>query len=200
MDFKKIKEELKSILYGFDKQEEVQQEAPVKKVYQDSELNISEKQVGGKVELIQEDGSLAAIPDGEYELESGDKFDVKDGFIVKWNDETEAPAQPQEEMSTEDTPVDEPKQEDWKAEVVALKAETEALKQMIEELKASIGAKSAQEQAMSEQFSNQLNELNESIKVLSTMPAEFSRTSTSNIVKDSNNLKTESFKSFFGLG
>ena len=52
------------------------------KVYDPSELNISARELGGKVELIQGDDTLATAPDGDYTLSDGFKFTVKDGLIA----------------------------------------------------------------------------------------------------------------------
>lgn len=51
-------------------------------VYTDSQIKVSDKVVGGSVEMIAADGTLSPAPDGDYAMESGFSFTVKDGKIV----------------------------------------------------------------------------------------------------------------------
>ena len=58
------------------------------KVWTPNELNISDKEVGGKVEQIGADGTLTPVEDGEYTMEDGFTFTVKDGQIETIQDQT----------------------------------------------------------------------------------------------------------------
>jgi hypothetical protein len=162
-----------------------------------SDLKVSDMVIGGKVEMVNSDGSLSPAQDGEYTIDN-DVIVVKDGLIVSINGETETnprdEAPKQEENLAEDAPVDEPvKQDDLKAEVEALKAETENIKAMVEELKAALASKNEAEQKMSADFAAEIAALNETLKIVATTPAEFSKTSTNNVVKDSKEDKMKEY-------
>jgi hypothetical protein len=154
------------------------------KVYTDAELKISEKAIGGKVEIIAADGSLEVAADGDYTMEDGTTFKVKDGVITELNGEKEAPVM-EDEQAEEDTPA-EPEKDDTaelKAQVEALQQETSDLKQAIEDIKASMSEQYSKEDA--DKFSKQLNDLTDAFKALLITPIEFSKTTTSTVVKDS---------------
>lgn len=51
-----------------------------------TEVQISDRSVGGKVELIGTDGTLSPIPDGTYVLSDDFKFTVAGGFITAIGD------------------------------------------------------------------------------------------------------------------
>jgi hypothetical protein len=162
------------------------------------ELKISEVAIGGKVEVINADETLAPAPDGEYTTEDKDVITVKDGFIVLINgekgEEEKVADEPAEELAEEEVKEEEaPVEADWKAEVDALKAETEALKAAVEELQKGLADKSEAEEKMSADFSKQLTDLTETLKVLSVMPAEFSKTSSNNLVTDSKDEKMKAY-------
>lgn len=72
------------------------------KVYTKDELKISDKSIGGKVELVQGDGSLSPAPDGEYVMDDGYAFTIKDGMIssVVGEDPVEV------EVESSDSPAD----------------------------------------------------------------------------------------------
>lgn len=58
------------------------------KVLSDNEVKISEKTIGGKVELVDAEGNLVAIENGTYEVD-GFRFVVIDGTITEIFDEME---------------------------------------------------------------------------------------------------------------
>ena len=174
----KIKEELKKISEMFSSSE--------------PEIKVSEMVVGGKVEMVNTDDSLSDAPDGEYTVDK-DVIVVKDGQIVSINGETETKPV-EEEQAADDVPTEDPAKEDnsmaeLKAEVDALKAETETLKAAVEELKGAM----VKDEAMSAEFTAQLNTLNETMKAIAVMPAEFSKTSTNTVVKDSKDDKIKAY-------
>jgi chromosome segregation ATPase len=169
--------------------------------FKSAELKISEKQVGGTVEVINEDGTLSPVEDGEYKDADGTPFKVEAGVIIEWNGEKEAekaeekPAEEAMEETKEEVPAEPSEVEALKAELDALKSETESLKAIVEELKGSIAA----EQAMNEQFSKGIADLNATLKVIAELPAEFSKTNSSNTVKDANKERQKNIKAMFGL-
>lgn len=169
MYIKKLKEEIKRILFAASQ----------------PELKVSEMVIGGKVEVINSDGSLSPAEDGEYTIDK-DVLVVKDGQIVSINGETETAPVEEEQAAEADAPVveDVPADADWKAEVDALKAETETLKAAIEELKKAMEDDKASEQTMSAEFSKQLTELTNVFKVAINTPFEFSKTNQSAIEKE----------------
>lgn len=145
------------------------------------QIQVSDMVVGGKVEVVNPDGTLSPAPDGEYTVDK-DVIEVKDGQITSVNGAEEtAPADkkaPEEKMAAPD----------MQSEIDALKAETESLKAAIAELKKAIeddkAEDAAEDQKMSAEFSKQISDLNETLKVLAAMPSEFSKTNQSPIVQD----------------
>lgn len=82
-------------------------------------VNISERVVGGKVEVIAADGTLSPLPNGSYELSDGFKFVVVDGFITELIEDA-----PEVDLS-EDPDPEEPPVEDEPAPE-SLETETDA--------------------------------------------------------------------------
>ncbi|MFL5810202.1 MAG: hypothetical protein ACJ749_11820 [Flavisolibacter sp.] len=183
----RLKDALKSFLFQNDEA-----------VVDPSKLQISEKAVGGKVEQINEDGSLSPVADGDYQDADGTPFSVKDGLITEWNGEKEAPKEeaPAEEMA------DEPAKEEAPAsnEVADLKAMVDEQAKAIEELKGQVAelinaieGNKAAEAEMAAQFNKQVSDLTETIKVILKTPAEFSKTNNSNVVKDAKEEKMNDY-------
>lgn len=168
-------------------------------IYNPDELNISERVVGGKVELINQDGTLSVLPDGDYELSDGFKFTVKEGLIsaIEGEDPVEETEQP-EEMA-EDAPVEEAPKEDGlaelKAETEAIKAEVEALKQALAELMEASAGNAKKEDV--ENFSSEVTKLTDTIMKLAKIPAAPTKTNQSNVVKDSTDTKMMEFVKMF---
>lgn len=80
------------------------------KVYTTDEIKISDRSIGATVEMVQPDGTLAPIADGEYVMEDGFTFTTKDGVIESIAGEAPAEA-PSEEVKAEDVPTDAPTEE-----------------------------------------------------------------------------------------
>lgn len=176
------------------------------KVYAPNELHISQKEVGGKVELVSADGTLAPAPDGAYVMEDGFSFEVKDGqiaSIVDGNDaaptdQVKAASQPADDtgIDTEDAGVDKEDDQTDKEDdaddkallqkITELEAKIDALTQAIADINAKPVAASKDEVNA---FAKQFEELNANIKTLAKVPVEFSKTTTSNIVKDNKEQK-----------
>lgn len=182
----KIKHEFKKFL----------QLSEADKIYTDADLKISDKTFGGKVELVNADKTLTTAPDGDYKMQDGDVFTVKDGVIVEINGEkelakSEAPIDETPNELVTEPAIEAPATPDVQQEVDALKNEINALKTEVEALKKKIADDAANEakvqaskQEENEKFSKQLEDLTNTIKVLAKLPAEFSKTNTDNIVKD----------------
>lgn len=174
----------------------------VTELSQDS-VKISEQKIGGKVEIIGQDGKLSNAPDGEYKL--GDfQFTVKAGLIesIAGDAPKEVPAKmdnkpaPNEPAEPTEAP-EAPEQADLDAlaAIADLKAETDSIKQDIESIKAML-AEFANKSDVS-QFKNEVVKLNKTIEKLAKLPAEFSKTTTSNIVKDKQEDKMNEFLKIF---
>ena len=168
-------------------------EETLAKVYSEAEIKISQREVGGKVELVDAEGNLSDAPDGDYEMEDGFKFTVKGGIIDAIDGQEapeeapkeEAPVEQAEDAPSEDTPeaVIPDCVEELKAKVSELEGIVQVLVQAMEELKGSTEVAATKEDVS--QFSKQVSELNATIKQLAKVPVEFSKTSTNNTVKDS---------------
>lgn len=153
--------------------------------YAETEVKISEKTVGGKVELIDGDGNLTPAPDGDFKI-AGDEniYTVKDGQITAINGETPAEEEeaPKEEVqAAEEAPVEEAKPNE---EMAALNARVEALENAIAEMQNMIAGFASKDDVA--QFSSEVKSLNDTITKLAQLPAEFSKTNNSPVVKDKN--------------
>src|SRR5690348_2950449 len=114
----KVKDEIKKTLNMVNEDSfEENQPAP--------ELQISELVVGGKVEVINSDGSLSPAPDGTYKVDDNE-IEVKDGLIESINGEKETPK--------ETAPVDN-SNEDFSKQITELKSEFDAIKSFADEQK-----------------------------------------------------------------
>lgn len=194
----KVKEALRKAL--FEVQEDKAEGPAENKKYTDAELKISAMEIGGKVEMIDAEGNIQPAGDGEYEMESGDKFTVVDGMIAELNGEKaeekpeeEVPVEaaeeekeeekeeaPAEEAPVEEVKEEEPKEDEKQMQIDMLKGELEAMKAAVEELKALIAGSVSKDEM--NQFSS---EVLGNLKKLASIPAEFSRTTNSNVIKDS---------------
>lgn len=152
----------------------------------EGELKVSEVAVGGKVEMVDGEGNLIPASDGVYEY-GGHSLEVRDGVIVSVDGDKpaeEAPGQNsaqevKEEMSEEASALP--------SEIESLKAETAELRKMIDEMKNAVAEFATQKDV--NHFSAHVLELTDLIKKLANVPAEFSKTSTNNVVKDSKDEK-----------
>ena len=165
------------------------------KVYSNSEIKVSSMEVGGKVELINPDGSLTDAPDGDYVMEDGSAFTVKDGMIssIVGQDQSVQVVN-QEEVSTEElsvtdqAPVEEPVQPVEDSKVSELEIKVSELEQKVNDLISSMESMQS-EKMESEKVINQFNEqvslLNKNITELAKVPVEFSKTNKSVTVEES---------------
>lgn len=196
MNFKSIKDELKKTL-GLLTDENFAAD-------QTNDVKVSDMVVGGKVEAISASGALAPAPNGTYQIDK-DEIVVKDGLIVSINgdkgansnaDENLADVTPADEAA--ETPADDAKEENDNAKAMAaMQTEIDSLKADVESLKSAIADDASSEQNMSADFTAQFTALNETLKTLMGTPAEFSRTTDNNIVKDSKDEKMFEFAKAF---
>ncbi|MET0462291.1 MAG: hypothetical protein ABW007_04030, partial [Chitinophagaceae bacterium] len=170
---------LKKLLLG--------EQAPTElKKWSDSEIKVSDKAVGGKVELINADGSLSDAPDGDYELEDGTVLTVKGGVIEAVNGEKpeEAPAEEVEaaEETASDAPSEEAPAEDDKDQKIAdLEAAVAALVQEISDIKSALSGSASKEDVQG--FAKELGSLNAILAKLAKIPVESSKTNQDNRLK-----------------
>lgn len=169
--FQKIVTELKNFLADIPTEVEL--------AITQNDLVISEMVIGGKVEVKDTQGNVMPCPDGEYTVGT-DVIVVKDGMIESLNGEVAE--QMEEEIEAADTPNP---VADLQAQVDAMAIEIETLKTSIEEMKTGMSA----ETEATTKFSSQLEELTNTIKLLMSMPAEFSKTNEAIVVKDSRDEK-----------
>lgn len=171
------------------------------KIYSDTELKISSKEVGGKVEKINADGTLSPVEDGEYVM-ADIAFNVKDGVIESIVGEdipTEVVAEevPTEDIPTtgstvsdtvevvaEDVPVEDVPAEDIQVEdeedtrVAELETKVSAMEKMLEEIMTALQL--AKEEKLEptkvvEVFSTEMKQLNKAIETIIKTPVEFSK-------------------------
>lgn len=190
--FKEIKQKLIEALSNLEAKEEFKS-----KVYSDKEISVSQKTVGAKVEMIGTDGSLSPAKDGDYQLEDGTKFTVKETLIASIEGEKmeeKVEGSPAEEAT--ETPADTVKED---VDVVAIKqsitdlqAQIEALKGAVDELK---NASASKEDA--NKFSSQLDALTDAIKALDTTPVEFSAVDKRAIEVEAKDEKMKNIASVF---
>jgi len=185
------------------------------KVWSSDEIKISEQAVGGKVEIVNPDGSLTDAPDGDYVMDNGFSFTVKDSMISVIEGEAPeqgASGQPANEgdkskggvveenpggltqaaTDNVDTPAKEETPEEEKTETPdfeALEERVITLEQTVADMQAVIeGLKTAPVAATKEDvdsFSKEVSDLHATIKQLAKVPVEFSKTTQNNTVKES---------------
>ncbi|RZK45904.1 MAG: hypothetical protein EOO97_00275 [Pedobacter sp.] len=178
----------------FRSAKQIMSEYVADKTWTDAELKISQREVGGVVELIDGEGNLSQAPDGEYTMEDGFQFTVKDGQIeaIAGEDKPaeEAPADevkaedvPTEDAPAEDVAADPNKEvEDLKAQVADLEAKLTALIGEVEAIKASTEVAATKEDVA--EYSKAVTELNSTIQKLAKVPVQFAKTNQTNEVKD----------------
>jgi hypothetical protein len=173
------------------------------KEYAETEVKISEKAVGGKVELIDGDGNLAPVPDGDMKVSGDDNvYTVKDGQISAINGEVPSEEAPKEEPpveAAEDAPAEEAPADETKPneEIDALKADVEALKAAIAEMQNMIASFASKDEVAS--FNSQLENLNQTLKAVAKMPVEFSKTNNNTVVKESDKQSQKKLKELFSF-
>jgi predicted peroxiredoxin len=161
------------------------------KVYSAAEIKISDKSVGGKVEMINADGTLAPIPDGDYIMDDGFSFSVKDGLITAIIGQEEQPVEAgedykesgdtkMEEVTVEVEPVGE--EETEPSDMEEMKKQIAELYKMFEELYSmldGIKLQNAENLKAIGQFNSEVKTLNDNIQTLAKVPVEFSKVNKS---------------------
>jgi phage-related protein len=177
------------------------------KVYSDSEVKISDRIVGGVVEIIAPDGTLSPAIDGEYLMEDGFTFTVKDGkieSIIGSDGQPIVEIQPEEMTDyTEPSITGETTETkmDITEDVVNIESslfeiynrvmEQENKIKMLEEKMMSIEeahknmtSSNLESQKAVETFNKVVTELNNNIKTLASVPVQFSKTDLSTKAAD----------------
>lgn len=181
------------------------------KTYSDGQVKVSQKEVGGKVEMIEADGTLSPAPDGDYQMEDGSTLVVVGGVITEIKSE-EKPAEietetksedkeeemveevieeevPVEEVIEEEAPVEESKVAELESKVAELEAKVDemakAMELMISEMMSKEVEKVKEETSMAiQEFNKQMLEINQNIKTLAKVPVQFSKTDNRPSVQD----------------
>ena len=177
--------------------------------YTESQLQISAKEIGSKVEVKNADGTLSPIEDGTHTV--GDfTFTTKDGVITS----IEGQEQPQEEPATEevkaeDVPTEEPvedetapadAEEDVKEEdsvIAEMQSKIDALQTKVDEIYSMIeGMKSTSEEQtkLAEAFNSTVGEINETILKLAKIPVQPSKSVPVKQAQDSEKNKIDLIK------
>jgi len=168
-------------------------------------VQISERQVGGKVELINSDGTLSVAPDGEYILSDGFHFIVKDGLIASIVDDSSdtsdegmaddentggdsADAAP--EGSTDDVDVQKAVADNSQA-IAELQKEVAEIKALIQGLQGSVSTAASKQDV--EGFKSEVVKLNETIIKLAKLPVEQTKVNKSTSAKDKADAKIMDF-------
>lgn len=170
------------------------------KKWTESELQISQREVGGKVELIDGEGKLQPAPDGDYEMADGFKFTVNDGQIsaIEGEKEEEKPeGEEKPDEQAEETPADAPKDEtqpESNKEVEELKAFVGELAKVVADLQAQIAEmKQGQEQAPVAASKEEVEEMNKQLtnlfSALKKISFESSKTNGNPLLKDDREVK-----------
>lgn len=152
------------------------------------QVKISERSVGGSVELVQADSTLAPAPDGWYKVDDFE-FEVKDGKISSIKGQDEPAETAIEEMEGEPA---EDKTAVLEAEIADLKAKLDELMKELEAVKEA----SDKSQAEFKQFATQVIKLTETFSKMSTLPVEFAKPNPS--VKDKSE-RQEKINTMLGL-
>ena len=175
------------------------------KVYSDSELKISDKSVGGKVEQINSDGSLTPVEDGDFVMQDGFSFTVKGGVIESIvgqekvveqavEDDTKPEVETPAEEATE-TPEQEAEDETKVDERLT------AVEQAVAEIKAMLDSMKMEKMESAkaiETFTATVKELNTNIQTLAKVPVEFSKTNKTASVEESKEEKLFAVARMFG--
>jgi uncharacterized coiled-coil protein SlyX len=159
-------------------------------VYTEAQIKVSDKVVGGVVEMISTDGTLSPAADGDYVMEDGFTFTVKDGKIISIVGEepvvedmtaptptpvvTETPTELVEDVPVEPTPME--KQVAYMEE--KLRSLEEKIAMIEETLKGMTSASMESEKTIAT-FNKVVEELNKNIKTLASVPVEFSKVDSS---------------------
>lgn len=190
---------LKNLLFEYKERLEAAEETPADNKAKESELKVSEMSIGSKVETIDAEGNIQPAEDGEYTLESGDVIEVKDGLIATINGE----GKPEEEAevpvdAAEESPEENSKGENPNEEVETLKAKVSELEAKIAAIESAIGASATKEEVneFKAEVSYSVGEFNKTLLTIANVPAEFSKTSSNNVVKDS---KEEKMNAVFSI-
>jgi prefoldin subunit 5 len=155
-------------------------------MYTDSQIKISDKVVGGIVEMIAADGTLSPAADGDYAMEDGFSFTVKDGAIISIIGEVpimedmtapiepimtgETPANMADVVPAQPTPM-ETQLSDLEDKVMSLEEKIASIEDMLQMMHSA----SMESEKTLSTFNKVVDELNNNIKTLASVPVEFSK-------------------------
>jgi uncharacterized coiled-coil protein SlyX len=162
-------------------------------VYTEAQIKVSDKVVGGIVEMIAPDGTLTPAADGDYVLEDGFAFTVKDGKILSivgeepvvedMSNHTDPTMTGETKMDiTEDVKTVESSLFDLYNQVMAQEDRIKYLEEKImsmEETLNGMTSTSMESEKTIATFNKVVEELNKNIKTLASVPVEFSKVDSS---------------------
>lgn len=163
-----------------------------------SDYKITSREVGQRVEIADANKQLVPAPDGCYEFEDGFKFCVEGGVICSIDGQMDAKKCADQNMDEEaaaapveapETPVEESTET---SDVEDLKVKVSDLQAQIDELKALLSGLPTQ-QSMEAVMSEIKNEFKSVFEKFAQVPAEPSKVTKSNVVKDDAKKKFEQF-------
>lgn len=177
------------------------------KIYQESEMKITEKVIGGKVEFILPDGELGQVPDGEYVMYDGFTFEVKDGLISKIQGQEQESAQEDTEVSeeavsgdtstqeveaevseeevVEEVVVEDPRISEMETKISELESKLSEILQMLSDSEKVKNEEMTNQTKAIEAFNLTVKELNEKISILAKVPVQFSKTNSNQANEES---------------
>lgn len=192
MDLTKIKNELSKVLMNLSENKPTESNNELGKVWSSNDLDVSSREVGGKVEVVNVEGQKEAAPDGDYKMEDGFEFTVKDGLIVSIvgeqpMEEEMAPIaeveQPEVEVEQPEIEMPEsPEMEGVKSAIAGLDERVKAIEDALQVITENMGNKASKEDA--DNFSKQLSELNETLKKIAKIPTQMSKVNNADVVKN----------------
>ena len=191
MDLTKIKNELSKVLMNLSENKPTESNNELGKVWSSNDLDVSSREVGGKVEVVNVEGQKEAAPDGDYKMEDGFEFTVKDGLIVSIvGEQTKEEMAPDAEVEQPEVEVEQPEEEmpespemeGVKSAIAGLDERVRAIEDALQVITENMGNKASKEEA--DNFSKQLSELNETLKKIAKIPTQMSKVNNADVVKD----------------
>jgi len=157
-----------------------------------ADYKIASREVGQKVEVVAEDGSLTNAADGTYEFEDGFKFTVKDGLIESIDGEV--PVAEEEVVEATEEVLADPLEE-VKGAIAELQKQMADVLKMIADSNPE-AMRNDIEQTLSKEIKDSAEEIKTQFSVVfekfSKIPAEESKV-VKNVVRDSNKRNFEQF-------
>jgi uncharacterized coiled-coil protein SlyX len=158
-------------------------------VYTEAQIKVSDKVVGGVVEMISADGTLSPATDGDYVMDNGFSFTVKDGVILSivgeepviedMTNHTDPTMTGETKMDiTEDVKTVESSLFDLYNQVMGQEDKIKYLEEKVasmEDMLQTMHSTSMESEKTIATFNKVVDELNKNIKTLASVPVEFSK-------------------------